>query len=54
MDNNNLVESLKSIHREIAMGKELLTPIKKTQMRDSAQVYILSDIIETWLLFNYL
>lgn len=54
MDNNNLVEELKSICRKMAIKKELFTLIERAQMGDNLQICVLYDIIKIWLLFNYL
>lgn len=54
IDDKSPVGMLESIRKEIVMGKKLLTLIKKTQIGDNPQVYILCNIIKIWLLLNYL
>ena len=54
MNDNNLVRILELIRGEMVIGKNILIPIKKAQIRDNPQACVLCNIIKTWLLFNYL
>ena len=54
IDNNNPVGALEPIRGEMAIEKGMLTPIEKAQIGDNPQACVLCDIIETWLLLNYL
>lgn len=54
IENNNLVRVLKPICREMIIEKELLSSIKKNQIRDNLQARVLYDIIKKHLQLNYL